>query len=257
MRTALLAIAAAAVIASACAARVPGRPTGAGVNAPLALQALAGATKHCRPLRTATAEIRLAGRAGQERVRARLLSGFAEPASLRLEALAPFGAPALLFASSGATTTLYFPREAQVLRDAPVASVLDALTGLALDAADLRRLLFGCVGGDAGRGTQYGSSWQVVEAGDTRAFLKSGVLVAAEYRGWQVDYAAHESGIARTVRVRRALPQGPVDLVVTLVSLEINIALDAAAFTLAVPADASPVTLEDLRAASPFAARKP
>lgn len=257
MRTARLAVAAATLLATACAARVPDRPAGAGVDAPTAPQALARATTHCHPLRTATAEIRLAGRAGQERVRARLLSGFAEPESLRLEALAPFGAPALLFASNGATTTLYFPRDAQVLRDAPVASVLDALTGLALDAADLRRLLFGCVVGDNGRGTQYGSSWQVVESGDTRAFLKSGVLVAADYRGWQVDYAAHESGIARTVRVRRSLPQGVVDLVATLVGLELNIDLDAAAFTLVVPADVLPITLEDLRAASPFAAREP
>ena len=256
MTPAQLTVVAAAVLATACAARAPDRPTGAAVDAPTAIQALARATRHCRPLRTATAEIRLAGRAGQERVRARLLAGFAEPASLRLEALAPFGAPALLFASDGATTTLFFPRDAQVLRDAPVASVLDALTGLSLDAADLRRLIFGCVAGDDGRGSQYGPTWQVVDAGDTRAFLKSGVLVAADYRGWQVDYTAHESGVARTVRVRRALPRGAVDLVATLVSLEMNIDLDAAAFTLAVPGDASPITLEDLRAASPFAARE-
>ncbi len=257
MNTARWAVAAAAVLATACAGRVPARPTGAGVDAPAALQTLDRATRHCRPLRTATAEIRLAGRVGQQRVRARLLSGFAEPESLRLEALAPFGAPALLFVSNGATTTLYFPRDAQVLRDAPVASVLDALTGLALDAADLRRLVFGCMTGTEGRGTQYGSTWQVVDAGDSRAYLKSGVLVAADYRGWHIDYAAHASGIARSVRVRRAGPRDAVDLVATLESVEVNIELDAAAFTLVVPADASPMTLEDLRAASPFAAREP
>ncbi len=166
------------------------------------------------------------------------------PTPCRLEALAPFGPPALVLASDGAHTTLFFPREEQVLREAPVATVLDALTGLALDAGDLRKLLFGCVASEGGHGLQYGSAWQVVEDGDTRAFLKNGVLVAADYRGWQVDYAAHEGGIPRSVRVRRALPSGELDLLATLASVEINVALDAAAFTVAVPSTAVAITLE-------------
>lgn len=251
------AVLAAAVFAAACAARAPERPAGAAVEAPDAVQALARATTHCRPLRTATAEIRLAGRAGSQRVRARLVAGFAAPDSVRLEALAPFGPPALVLASNGATTTLLFPRDAQVLRDAPVAAVLDALTGLALDAADLRKVLFGCIAGAGGRGTRYGAVWQVVEEGETRAFLKHGVLVAADYQGWHVDYAAHEGGIARSVRVRRSLPRGDLDLAATLASVETNVDLDAAVFTVTVPAEASPITLDDLRAASPFAAREP
>ena len=257
MTVARMAVVAAAAFAASCAARVPDRPSGAASDAPAAVQVLADVTRHCRPLRTATAEIRLSGRVGPERVRARLLAGFAEPDSLRLEALAPFGPPALVLASNGPTTTLFFPRDAQVLRDAPVAAVLDALTGLALDAADLRRLLFGCVMGEGGRGRQYGMSWQVVEAGDARAFLKSGVLVAADYLGWQVDYAAHEGGIARTVRVRRTLPRGNIDLVAALASVATNTDLDAAAFTVTVPAGVSPITIEELRAASPFVAREP
>lgn len=247
----------AAVFAAGCAASAPQRPTGAGVDAPAALQTLAAATAHCRPLRTATAEIRLSGHAGRERVRARLVSGFAAPDSVRLEALAPFGPPALVLASNGTATTLLFPRDAQVLRDAPVAAVLDAITGLALDAADLRRVIFGCVTGDGGRGTRYGDAWQVVEEGDTRAYLKAGVLVAADYRGWQVDYAAHQGGIARTVRVRRALGRGDLDLVAALDGVETNVDLDAAAFTVTVPANATPISLDELRAASPFAAREP
>ncbi len=257
MMLARAAVVAAAVLATACAARAPERPAGSGVAAPAVLQALANATAHCRPLRTATAEIRLAGRAGAERVRARLVGGFAAPDSLRLEALAPFGPPALVLAASGQATTLFFPRDAQVLREAPVAAVLDALTGLALDAADLRHLIFGCVIGDGGRGLQFGGPWQVVEDGETRAFLKNGVLVAADYRGWQVDYAAHQGGIARTVRVRRTLPRGVLDLVATLAEVETNVDLDAAAFTVAVPANATAITLDDLRAASPFAPREP
>lgn len=231
------------------------RPAGTAADDPGALTALAAATAHCSPLRTATTEIRLAGRAGPQRIRARLLAGFAEPSSVRLEALAPFGAPALVLASDGASTTLLFPRERQVLRDAPVASVLEALTGLALDAAELRRMIFGCLAPTAGRGERYGGAWQAVAAGDTRVYLRDGVPVAAEYRGWQIDYAGHVSGVARQVRVRRAVAAGPIDLTATLGEVEMNVDLDPRAFVVDVPADAVGITLDALRQSSPLTAR--
>lgn len=238
---------------AACASRGPLRPSGAPTDDPSALTALDAVTTHCRPLRTATTEVRLSGKAGAARIRARLLAGFAEPASVRLEALAPFGGPALVLASDGTTTTVLFPREKQVLREAPVAAVLDALTGLALDATDLRRMLFGCLAPAAGHGRAYGNGWQVVAEGDTRLFLRGGALVAAEYRGWQIDYTLPQSGIARQVRVRRVTTAGAIDLTAALGDVATNVELDPRAFAVDVPADATPISLDDLRRASPLA----
>lgn len=238
---------------AACATRGPSRPVGVATDDPSAVTALEAVTAHCRPLRTATTEIRLNGRTGPARVRARLLAGFAEPASVRLEVLAPFGGPALVMVSDGAATTVLFPREKQVLREAPVSAVLDALTGLALDAADLRRMLFGCVAPSAGRGRAYGDGWQAVEEGDTRVYLRRGVLVAADYRGWQLDYALAQGGIAREVRVRRTTTAGAIDLTAALGDVATNVDLDARAFSVEVPADATPISLDDLRRASPLA----
>ena len=82
-----------AVAASACAAKAPTRPGGTPVEAPEAPQAFAAATAHCAGLRTVTATIRLAGRVGTQRVRARLLAGFAPPASLRLQLVRSLWAP--------------------------------------------------------------------------------------------------------------------------------------------------------------------
>lgn len=243
------------LLAAGCAARGPVRPGGAAGDDPAALAALASATAHCSPLRTATAEIRLSGRAGPQRIRARLLAGFAEPSSVRLEALAPFGAPALVLAADGSATTLFFPREKQVLREAPVASVLEALTGLALDAAELRRMIFGCLAPAGGHGERYGAAWQAVAAGDTRVYLRDGVPVAADYRGWQIDYAGHLSGVARQVRVRRTVAAGPIDLTATLGEVELNVDLDPRAFVVDVPADAVGISLDDLRQSSPLTAR--
>jgi hypothetical protein len=228
------------------------------VDDPAAVQAHVAATRHCRPLRTVTAEIRLSGRAGAERVSARLLAGFAAPQSMRLEALAPFGAPALLLVSDGAHTTLLFPRDQQVLRDAPVADVLGAIAGLSLDAGDLRAVLTGCIGtATEGRGVSFGSSWRAVDTEGARVYLRNGQVVAADYRGWLVDYSQHMNGIARAVRVRQPPPGGDVDLQAALAQVEINVDVAPEAFTLDVPASATPITIDDLRAASPFAPREP
>jgi hypothetical protein len=247
------ALVALAVVATGCAARAPVRPAGTPVSDPSALAAHTAATAHCRPLRTATAEIALNGRVGADRVRGRLVGGFAAPASLRLEALAPFGAPALLLASDGATTTLLFPRDRQVLRQASVADVLDAITGLALGAGELRDVLFGCLAIAGGTGQRFNDEWQAVDADGVRVYLQRGRVAAADYRGWLVDYAALAGGAGRTVRVRRTLPTGAIDLTAVLSQVQMNVDLPAEAFTLAVPDDAAPITLDDLRAASPLA----
>jgi hypothetical protein len=85
--------------------------------------------------------------------------------------------------------------------------------------------------------------------------LRRGVPVAADYRGWQIDYADHSGGIARTVRVRRAVASGAIDLLAAIGQLEMNVDLDARAFVVDVPPDADPLTLDDLRRSSPLVAR--
>lgn len=244
-----------ALIMAACGVSAPPRPAGTPVADPAATAALLSATPHCRPLRTVTLALRLSGRAGPERIGARLVVGFAEPTSIRLEALAPFGPPAMILVSDGEEHTLLFPRDRQVLRGAAVADVLDALTGLPFDAAELRRLVLGCLVPANATGERFGDAWQVVADQGTRIYLRRGVLVAADHRGWQVDYAAHQGGIARQVRLRRTADGPPIDLTATLSELEINIGLAPAAFTLDVPTDAEPLTLDDLRRASPLRAR--
>lgn len=244
----------AGLAASACAARLPARPAGRATADPAAVTALAAATPHCRPMRTASTELRLSGRAGDVRVRARLLAGFAEPASVRLEVLAPFGAPALILASDGTASTLVFPRERQVLRQAPVAEVLDAVAGLPMGGDELRRVLFGCLAGPTGHGERYGDDWQAVVDGESRVYLRNGAVVAADHRGWQIEYADPQGGIPRTVRVRRPSPLA-VDLTAVIGDLQTNVDLDARAFVVEVPADAVAITIDDLRRSSPLAAR--
>ncbi|MFP5378171.1 MAG: hypothetical protein ACLGHP_00120 [Vicinamibacteria bacterium] len=261
MTARLAAVMALAATLAGCAARVPARPPAASTPDPSAVARFVEATRACPGMRTLTAELRLAGRVGTERIRARLIAGFAAPASIRLEAVAPFGPPGFILAGVNDRARLVFPRERQVLDEAAVPDVLDALAGLDLGAGDLRRIVSGCVAdAEARDGRNHGRGWTSVALGaETRVYLRERqgrtLVVAADHDGWQIDYAAHVAGIPRQVRVRRA--GTGVDLTAEVASLEINVPVPDAAFVVDAPANAEVITLGALRAASPLHAREP
>jgi hypothetical protein len=147
-----------------------------------------------------------------------------------------------------------------VLDGAPVPDVLGALAGLPLGADDLRRILVGCPAGEAGEGRRYEGGWTTVALGaETRAFVRAvggrPVLAALDVQGWQAEYAGWIGGIARTVRVHRPAGPAATDLTAALDDLTLNVDLPAAAFEVEIPDGARPITLDDLRAASPLQGR--
>lgn len=253
------ALTACAVALSACAARMPARPSGPATPDPTAVEAFTQATKPCADVRTVTAELRLSGRAGQERLRGTLLTGLEAPASVRVEAVAPFGQPFFILAGRDNRATLLLPRDESVLRDAPVADVLERLTGLTLTASDLRLVLTGClsVPANPANGRAFGKGWRAVTlASGIVAYLKnvngSPAVVAADHGTWRVDYAAHASGWPRQVRIRSV--SGDVDVTAAVGELEINTDIDPLAFEVAVPANAASITLDHLRSVMPLRA---
>ena len=244
---------------ASCAARVPARPNGTATPDPSVVPAFIQATKQCAGLKTITAELRLSGRAGQERLRGTLHTGLAAPGSLRVEAVAPFGQPFFILAGDNNRATLFLPRDNQVLKDAPVPDVLSRLTGLALSATDLRLILTGCLseGATPANGRAFGRNWRAVDL-DTGvvAYLRNvdgaAAVVAADHGNWRVDYRMHRNGFPRQVRIRSA--SGEVDMNATLEQVEINTAIDPRAFDAQAPATAAPITLEHLRSVVPLRA---
>jgi hypothetical protein len=65
-----------------------------------------------------------------------------------------------------------------------------------------------------------------------------------------VDYAEHLNGLPRRVRIRTA--DGGVDLTARVNDLSVNVTLEAAAFTVAVGAGVTPMTLDELKAVGPL-----
>ena len=271
----------------ACAARTPPRPAGTPVADPTAAAAFETATASCKGFRSIEGELALSGRAGGERVRGRILTGLEAGGAVRLEAPAPFGAPFFILAGRDEKATLVLPREKRVMKDTEVSAVLERLTGLALGADDLRLIVSGCLVENASlsEGRQWPGGWQAVSlrgAGSSSsaearsakvedpalvrvAYLRAidgrPVLVAADYGPWHVDYSQHMSGFPRVVRVRSAPGTGgtsadrlsQVDITARIEQLEVNTQINPRAWSVEVPSDADPMTLDELRSIAPLA----
>jgi hypothetical protein len=255
-----------AVLAPACAPRPLALPTGPGAARADYASVFGDATAVCRDARTVTAELALAGRVGRQRLRGRVLAGLS-PGSLRLEGVAPFGAPAFIFVARGGNGTLLLPRERRVLASAPPADILRALAGVSLTPDDLRLLLAGCVKAApvAIGGRAYGSDWIVVDLdGGGTAYLKRQAdgwrIVAGTLARATVEYGGFASRMPQLVRVRSVNEAGgagiDADLSLTLRQVDINGTIAAQAFVLDVPENAVPMTIEELRERGPLGAQR-
>jgi hypothetical protein len=257
-RRAVLVVCASMTLVGGCAAGLPKRPEGPGAADPAAIQAFQQATSSCVGVKTMTAEIRLSGRAGDERLRGTLHAGLAAPGALRFEAVAPFGPPVFVLAAQNNRATLLFPRDDLVLQEVALADVLERLTAISLDADAIRLILSGCLadGATAAQGRTWSGGWSAVSlSADITAYLQqrngSTVVAAADYGPWLVDYADHLNGRPRTVRIR-SREAGRVDATARLDQVEINTSIDDRAFIVDVPATAERITLDDLRAIAPL-----
>ncbi|MEP6782838.1 MAG: hypothetical protein ABI983_04150 [Acidobacteriota bacterium] len=228
-----------------------------------AAKAFTAATAACKGFRSIEGELSLSGHAGSERVRGRILTGLESGGAVRLEAVAPFGAPFFILAGRNEKATLVLPRDHRVLRETAVADVLERLTGLSLGADDLRLVVSGCLVDAASPtdGRQWGSDWRAVTLGPERvAYMRvvngQTLLVAADYGPWHIDYSEHASGFPRVVRVRRA-GDNAIDITARIEQLEVNTQINPKAWQVDVPSDADPMTLDELRSIAPLADRTP
>jgi hypothetical protein len=246
-------------------------PPGPGAPASDAADALAQATTACRAIRTLTAEIAVSGSAAGQRVRGRLSAGVAAPASARLEAVAPFGPPVFIFVAVNDDASLLLPRDDRVLEHGRPETVLDAVAGVPLDAADLHNTLTGCAPSDVlSQPLEYGPDWRMVNAHvgpDAYALylhreraadpwrLVTSIRAYAQGPSWRADYGDFQSGLPRSIHLTKGKdsPRNSrdLDLTLTLSQVETNVPLEADAFRVKIPPSAHPITLEELRGARP------
>jgi len=256
-----------ALAAGACAPRFVKLPSGPGTAASDAAEALVQATAACRAVSSITADVAASGTVGGERLRGHILVGLAAPASARLEAVAPAGPPLFIFTSHDRDATLLLPREDHVVEHGSPADVLEAVTGLPVDAGELRETLTGCApAAPAAAGRALGADWRVVAVGRMEVYLRRDPKiarwqVAAIAHGaaggggrapgeWRAEYRNFEDGLPRAIHLASA-DRARFNLSLTLSQVALNESLGAEVFRVDVPRSAERITVDDLRHARP------
>ena len=155
--------------------------------------------------------------------------------------------------------TLVLNRDRRVVRDAPPAALVEALTGVALGPDELRAAIAGCgVAVDQiSSGQSYPGDWATVEGSQGRSWLRrvAGAwrLVANVHDALEIRYDEFASGHPSVVRFRTTPAQGAAtDLTLRLTQVDINVTLGAEVFEVEVPDDATPLSLEELRRGGPL-----
>lgn len=259
------------VLSTACGASLIRLPSGAGTLVPsdLAAQALAQAIGPCSGVRTLTAEIAVRGSVGGLRLRGRLAAGIAAPASARLEAVAPFGAPLFIFVASGNDATLLLPREDRALEHGPPSAVLEAVAGVPLDASDLDSLLTGChPSTKGGVARQFGDTWQAIAIGGDELYLHRDSAAApwdlavtvrrsAPSGGrWRAEFRDRQDGVPRAIRVTSLDENGRTgaafDVQLAMSQVEVNVPLGPEVFVVQISQSADPITIEELKGSRAF-----
>jgi hypothetical protein len=253
------------VVCAACAAPLLKLPSGPGVPAQDASDVIQAATAACRPLSSISAELAVSGSIAGSRVRGRLLAGVTRLGAVRLEAVAPAGQPVFVLTNGlgqvQPDATLLLPGDNRVLERGRFGAVLEAVTGIPIDASLLFSVLTACVPSVEAMGNAFGEDWRRVAAGVLDAYVhreKEGswrlvaMLSGPDVRpGWRAEYGVFQDGLPHSIRLVSASP-GAFDLQLALSQVEMNPSLGDEVFRLQIPASAKPITLDELKASGPL-----
>lgn len=238
-------------------------PSGAGTPSPDSIAAYAEAVRDCREVKTISASLSLSGRAGSSKLSARIDAGFAEPGRLRLEGYPRVnfgGKPFFILVATGRDATLVLTRDGRVLRGAAPADIIEALAGVSLAPDEMRALVAGCglTTGEPADGRAFDRGWVSVETGPATVFLRQienrWRVAGVRRASLAVEYSDYADGHPIAVHLQTAASSNVAgaDLTIRISQREANVPLENAVFTVDVPKDAVPLTLEELRRAGPL-----
>jgi hypothetical protein len=253
----------AALVSTGCAVKLYEPPAGPGQPFAEAATVWRDVTSSCRDANRFLVEIRVNGWAGEGDSRQGLgdvpmHAALTRDDDIYLEVPAPLGKPGVEMAGRAGQAVFLLPREDRVLRAAS-RDILDRLIGLRWGPRDLLNVLSGCVTTPSGQfsGTTYGAQASIELGGDARAYVRQSggrwQLVAATRDGLLIEYREYLTRFPSIVRVSSTAASGtPLMLTFRLDQHQVNTDLDANTFTLEVPPNFLPMTLEELRSVKPL-----
>jgi hypothetical protein len=250
------------VMTGGCATKIYAPPTGPGVPFTEAATVWQAVTTTCRNAHRFIVEIHVDGWAGVGDSRQRLPdvpmhTALTRDDDIYLEVPAP-GKSVVQMAGRAGQAVFLLPREDRVLRAAS-RDIVDRLIGLHWGPKDLLNVLTGCVTTPSGEltGTAYGPQVSIELGGDAHAYLRQREgrwqLEAANRDGLLIEYREYLGALPSIVRVSSTAASGtPLRLTFKLDQHQVNTDLNASTFTLEVPSNFLPMTLEELRSVKPL-----
>jgi hypothetical protein len=161
-----------------------------------------------------------------------------------------------VLAAAGKDSTLVLPRDGR-FSEARRRKIVEAITGVSLDPAELRMVL--ACGIPAGRRprTVVRRRWAAIDAGAATVWLRQlegRWRVGAATRGpIAIHYHDFNRSRPTTVRILVTLNDAAgADLTLRLTDVDVNVPLEPRVFQLDVPRDARPITLDELRRSGPL-----
>ena len=213
----------------------------------------------CRSVQSADLVVVFRGFSGERSFRrTRARAAVKRPGFLRLEGMAPFGAPAFILIANPGDAILLPPREQQVVRDASASDLFYSLSGLSLEPDDVQALLTGCVmqNGVSLSARTYGNGWIAIElSGGATVYSRRSEMTPEISMGTVgnlvVEYSEHVRGLPRKLRIQSVGTTMPTDLMIELTQVNVNTAINPEAFEVSVPSTFTSVAFEDFRLQSP------
>jgi hypothetical protein len=257
-----------AICSISCTPKLTKLPTGPGTLAPDIAAVLLEALTSCQRVQSLTAEIAVSGSVNGQRIRARLIGGFTHP-SVRLEAVAPFGAPLFTFVATGNEGTLLLPRDGRVVEHGSPAEVMAAVAGVPLAANDMLRTLTACaIPNRLDSPLAIGDSWRTSAGpGGAKIYMHRDSATGpwrlvtylhggdALHWSWRADYDDFHDGLPHVVRLVSA-DQRRFNLELKLSQLELNVQLRPEVFRVDVPPSAERISVDELKRSGLLGARK-
>lgn len=258
MRSALRAVSGAALLTctSACASALFVPPVGPGDPAPDAAAAWAEATRACRGVTSYKGSLRVSGRIRGERLPTIGIATGATATGIRIEGHAA-GRSIFTLAGTSDQATLYLDDGHRSATGRPE-DLTDALMGVKLGPERWLALLTGCVATppDFVAGARYGPDLAVTtSSGRVFLTLANGAWhpVHGTFDGLVVTYGRFASSLPAAWRLSSEASRDPsVDLSVSVDDMTAGSPIAPSVFSLTLPDDATPMTLDELRQSGPL-----
>lgn len=244
------------VVASACGPAHVVLPSGTPEPAPEAADVWSAIATRCDRISSYRATLAMSGRIGDQRIRFKSVAigaAVTRAGEIGLEARL---SGQLLFRLGGSSehVTLLLPQDSRIV-EAPAADVLDALVGLRLTPPRLLAVLDGCISPvpTMMRAGRYGRTLKI-DTADSSVFVESpsgagtAYVRAGTFDQFQVTYRKIEAGGPRELVIESMPGHLPVIAVTLAVrDFAVNPDLGPALFTVTVPPDGRPMSLDELR----------